>query len=356
MKRARPGFTLVELLVVIGIIALLISILLPSLNKAREAARTIKCASNLRTIGQGLALYQVDSKGFYPAAYMYKGSYQTGGTPLTPYEGYIHWSSYLYGTKAKGNNDGMFRTVEGWGAFVCPSMTNGGLPPTNTFAGNNAFGLANDAGPTIVDDQAPRLSYTVNEAIMGRNKFRIGDDGNTQRVYRWVNGAVIKNSSNVILATEWTQNEQMVVGSGRINGGANVLKSHRPVHAFKVPGPGDGYELDKQTTAPIGGLPAYYRNYGSLSENPGACERYTPSADRLAWVGRIHGALSIGGTGKQDLRKTNFLYVDGHVETKRLGETLYPTWQWGDTFYSVQPNNDAKKNDICTDPALIATF
>ena len=65
-KKSLAGFTLVELLVVIGIIALLISILLPSLNRARETANRIKCAANLRSIGQSMLLYSNENKDQYP--------------------------------------------------------------------------------------------------------------------------------------------------------------------------------------------------------------------------------------------------------------------------------------------------
>jgi prepilin-type processing-associated H-X9-DG protein/prepilin-type N-terminal cleavage/methylation domain-containing protein len=166
-RTSRSGFTLVELLVVIGIIAVLVGILLPALTRAREAANQIKCQAQIRSLVQLMILHANDHQGFMPVCGLLPGTsnviledvqmkkyeyWTNGGSQsvlsmpgsIAKYAGYDLDTSSFTALQASINK-GMMKKM-----MVCPSDQDVGR-----------------LGKTNQDVPASLSSYAFNEAFLG---------------------------------------------------------------------------------------------------------------------------------------------------------------------------------------------
>src|SRR5262249_997957 len=155
------------------------------------------------------------------------------------------------------------------------------------------------------------------------------------RTYSFVRGGAVRNSAGTILACEVSKDAAVYSDVGEASGQL-VCKSHRPVHGFYSPL--GGLDMNKVGVS-LGGQAALYRVTPNLLNNDPDTQigpnRPATTQTRLDWVGRVHGKRKL--VNGIDKRTTNFLYVDGHCETKTVYETLTPKFEWGDKFYSLNP-------------------
>src|SRR5271166_4316121 len=148
IRPARSAFTLIELLVVIAIIAILIGLLLPAVQKVREAAARTKCTNNLKQIGLAMQNYHT-SNGYFPPAF--------GKTPTQPESNWA-WGTYLLPYVEQG-------TVY---SALAPDTTPAPTAPTpNTMLSLSIYVCPSDAGGPINKnlDGFAKSNYVVSEQV-----------------------------------------------------------------------------------------------------------------------------------------------------------------------------------------------
>lgn len=314
MRKIR-AFTLVELLVVIGIIALLVGILLPALSAARRQANAVKCAAELREIGTCFKMYELDSKGFWPVARLNgwkpsptatAGPYNVDGVDYptsTPTAGQAYWFTFLakYATKAKmgaasGTDSNAALQSRKTIFFGCPAWEGymqGGVVAGDTNVVQPGYGMNPYPSFTARYPRLVTFPPEIQNATTYQNEYAVHATTDTF-------------PGNFLKAKTWTDgSRRMLVADSKFwlaqADRPPTLTSYppgvvaQPVLANSSANPASAHQFDTGTT-----VVDIYR-HGTYPKSPDGIF-FSPTGGKVAF---------------------NILYADGHVTTSNSAQEAY---------------------------------
>ena len=244
-RKRTAGFTLVELLVVIGIIAVLISIILPALTQAKRAAAAAKCAAALREIGNAFQMYAIDSKGWYPPAQLQPDSgvvYNIDGidypskTATSAAAGYnAMWFNFISKYLTKYNTGGAISTDKEaqlqrntviWG---CPAWEGYFLTSNVGNISSVQTGYGMNGWPTMTS-QYPKLPATLppgKEGVFIQKWGTANQTGNFQKQKVWARQGsercLIADCVYWLVESEYCASAATMAGQGDLTNGSAVF-------------------------------------------------------------------------------------------------------------------------------------